>query len=319
MNNKTKKTALVCGGAGFIGSNMCGKLLKQGKNVICVDNLYTGKVSNIQEFMHNESFKFMHENIQKLGNIHLKQDYTITEIYNFACPASPPAYQAEPLATIDTCYNGTKQLLEIALATGAKMFHASTSEVYGNPTEHPQKETYHGNVNTFGPRACYDEGKRIAETLCYEYINQYKVDVKIGRIFNTFGPKMSPNDGRVIPNFIMQALENKCLTIYGDGTQTRSFQYIDDLLNGIECLMNSNLNEPVNLGTDCEMTMNDVAEAIMFLVNKPNLKISHLELPKDDPIVRRPDLTIARLIGHTQSVRFMDGLMKTIDWFANHC
>ena len=316
MSNQNKETALVCGGAGFIGSNMCAKLLKQGKGVICIDNLHTGKMSNIQEFMHNDSFIFVHDSIQKFKFTQFSKYYNLTEIYNFACPASPPAYQKEPLETLDTCYIGTKNLLEIALITGAKMFQASTSEVYGNPTEHPQKETYHGNVNTFGPRACYDEGKRVAETLCYEYIHQYNVDVKIGRIFNTFGPKMSPNDGRIIPNLVMQALENKCLTIYGDGTQTRSFQYVDDLLNGIECLMNSNLNEPVNLGTECEMTMNDVAKAIMFIVNKPDLKISHLELPKDDPIVRRPDLTIARLIGHTQSVHFLDGLKKTIDWFA---
>lgn len=315
MNNQNRETILVCGGAGFIGSNMCAKLLKQGKNVICIDNLHTGKISNIREFMYNDSFIFMHECIQNF-DIKPLLEYNITEIYNFACPASPSAYQKDPIDTLDTCYIGTKNLLEIALMTGAKMFQASTSEVYGNPTEHPQKETYHGNVNTFGPRACYDEGKRVAETLCYEYIHQYKVDVKIGRIFNTFGPKMSPNDGRIIPNLVMQALENKCLTIYGNGTQTRSFQYVDDLLNGIECLMNSNLNEPVNLGTECEMTMNDVAKAIMFLVDKPNLQISHLVLPADDPIVRRPDLSIARLIGHTQSVRFLDGLEKTIDWFA---
>lgn len=316
--NQNRETALVCGGAGFIGSNMCAKLLKQGKNVICIDNLYTGQISNIQEFMHNDSFKFIHENIQTL-DIRQLSEYRITEIYNFACPASPIAYQQDPIETLDTCYIGTKNLLEIALATGAKMFQASTSEVYGNPTEHPQKESYHGNVNTFGPRACYDEGKRVAETLCYEYIHQYKVNVKIGRIFNTFGPKMSPNDGRIIPNLVMQALENKCLTIYGDGTQTRSFQYVDDLLNGIECLMNSNLNEPVNLGTECEMPMNDVAKAIMFIVDKPNLQISHLKLPTDDPIVRRPDLTIARLIGHTQTVRFLDGLNKTVEWFTRYC
>ena len=307
-------TTLITGGAGFIGTNLCKRLLKEGHKVICVDNLYTGQMRNIEPLMSNPNFKFINHNIIEP----LKIEEKIDEIYNLACPASPPHYQKDPLFTINTCYIGMTNMLELAKKNNCKILQASTSEVYGDPLEHPQKETYWGHVNCFGIRSCYDEGKRSAETLCYNYIKQFGVDVKIIRIFNTYGPSMDKNDGRVITNFINQALHDKDITIYGDGSQTRSFQYVDDLIEAMTRVMktDNSFHGPINLGNPNEFTIKELAEILLEIVKDSKSKIVYVELPKDDPCKRKPDISLAKkTLDWEPKIQLKEGLKRTIDYF----
>ena len=307
-------TTLITGGAGFIGTNLCKRLLKEGHKVICVDNLYTGQMRNIEPLMSNPNFKFINHNIIEP----LKIEEKIDEIYNLACPASPPHYQKDPLFTINTCYIGMTNMLELAKKNNCKILQASTSEVYGDPLEHPQKETYWGHVNCFGIRSCYDEGKRSAETLCYNYIKQFGVDVKIIRIFNTYGPSMDKNDGRVVTNFINQALHDKDITIYGDGSQTRSFQYVDDLIEAMTRVMktDNSFHGPINLGNPNEFTIKELAEILLEIVKDSKSKIVYVELPKDDPCKRKPDISLAKkTLDWEPKIQLRDGLKRTIDYF----
>ena len=307
-------TILITGGAGFIGTNLCKRLLDEGNKIICVDNLYTGQMRNIESFMSNPNFKFINHNIIEPLNMEEKID----QIYNLACPASPPHYQKDPIFTINTCFFGMSNMLELAKKNKCKILQASTSEVYGDPLEHPQKETYWGHVNCVGIRSCYDEGKRSAETLCYNYIKQYGVDVKIIRIFNTYGPSMDKNDGRVVTNFINQALYNKDLTLYGDGLQTRSFQYVDDLIEAMIRVMKTDdtFHGPINLGNPNEFTVKELAEMTLELIKDSKSKIINVELPKDDPCKRKPDITLAKETIHWEpKIQLKEGLQKTIDYF----
>lgn len=307
-------TTLITGGAGFIGTNLCKRLLKEGHKVICVDNLYTGKMRNIEKLMLNPNFKFINHNIIEP----LKIEEKIDEIYNLACPASPPHYQKDPLFTLNTCFIGMTNMLELAKKNRCKILQASTSEVYGDPLEHPQKETYWGHVNCFGIRSCYDEGKRSAETLCFNYINQYGVDAKIIRIFNTYGPSMDKNDGRVVTNFINQALYNENITIFGDGSQTRSFQYIDDLIEAMIKLMklDNSFHGPINLGNPQEFTIKELAQIVLELIKDSKSKIIYTKLPKDDPCKRKPDIGLAKkIINWEPKIPLREGLQKTIDYF----
>ncbi|MBR1907845.1 SDR family oxidoreductase [bacterium] len=305
------KKILITGGAGFIGSHLCEKLLNDGNNVICLDNFYTGSKDNIKHFMENSRFKLLNQDITK-------EYFTeVNEIYNLACPASPAAYQANPIKTTKTCVQGTMNMLELAKKNNAKILQASTSEVYGNPQIHPQEETYFGNVNPIGIRSCYDEGKRCAETLMADYHRFYNTDIRIIRIFNTYGPNMDINDGRVVSNFIVQALQNKDITIYGDGSQTRSFCYISDLIDGMVKMMNNDKNfvGPVNLGNPSERTILEFAELIIELTNSKS-KIVHKPLPEDDPVKRKPDITLAKeKLNWNPKVDINDGLTKTIEYF----
>ncbi|MBR5304102.1 MAG: SDR family oxidoreductase [Candidatus Gastranaerophilales bacterium] len=302
------KTILVAGGAGFLGSNLCKKLI-QDNIIICLDNLYTSDISNIIPFMNHPNFKFIEHNI--INPI----DIEIDEIYNLACPASPIHYQKNPIETMKTSVFGIFNLLELAKKYNAKILQASTSEIYGDPAIHPQKETYWGNVNINGPRSCYDEGKRCAETIMCDYHKQFDVNIRIARIFNTYGKNMQKNDGRVISNFIVQALENKDLTIYGDGTQTRSFCYVDDLIDGLIKLMNSTITTPTNLGNPVEYSMLNIAKIILEKIETKS-KIIHQELPKDDPIKRKPDITKAKQeLNWQPNVSLNEGLDKTIEYF----
>ncbi|WP_456420235.1 UDP-glucuronic acid decarboxylase family protein [Methanocaldococcus infernus] len=322
------KTILVTGGAGFIGTNLIKKLLEDKNKVICIDNMYTGRLDNIKKFLNNPNFEFIKHNITK--PIKIKEE--IDEIYNLACPASPPHYQKNPIFTLNTSIFGIINILELAKEHEAKVLHASTSEVYGNPLEHPQKEGYWGNVNPIGPRACYDEGKRAAETYCYEYWKEFNLDIRIVRIFNTYGPYMDPNDGRVVSNFIIQALKNRPLTIYGDGKQTRSFQYIDDLVEGMLKYMEINkekleykLKEKFNWNTipvlnmgnpEEEFTILELAKKVLELIPESKSKIEFKPLPQDDPIKRKPDITMAKkILGWKPKVRLEEGLRKTIKYF----
>ena len=307
-------TALITGGAGFIGSNLCRRLLKDGKKVICVDNLYTGQMRNIELLMNCTNFKFINHDIIEPLNIEEKID----QIFNLACPASPHNYQKDPFFTIKTNFLGMINMLELAKKNKCKILQASTSEVYGDPLEHPQKETYWGHVNCFGIRSCYDEGKRCAETLCFNYINQYGVDAKIIRIFNTYGPFMDKDDGRVVSNFINQALYNQDITIYGDGTQTRSFQFIDDLIEGMIRVMktDNSFHGPINLGNPNEFTIKKLAEIILELIEDSKSKIIYVELPEDDPCKRKPDISIAKTkLDWEPKIQLREGLSKTIDYF----
>ena len=307
-------TTLITGGAGFIGTNLCKRLLKEGHKVICVDNLYTGQMRNIEPLMSNPNFKFINHNIIEP----LKIEEKIDEIYNLACPASPPHYQKDPLFTINTCYIGMTNMLELAKKNNCKILQASTSEVYGDPLEHPQKETYWGHVNCFGIRSCYDEGKRSAETLCYNYIKQFGVDVKIIRIFNTYGPSMDKNDGRVVTNFINQALHDKDITIYGDGSQTRSFQYVDDLIEAMTRVMktDNSFHGPINLGNPNEFTIKELAEILLEIVKDSKSKIVYVELPKDDTCKRKPDISLAKkTLDWEPKIQLKEGLKRTIDYF----
>lgn len=308
------KKILVTGGAGFVGSHLCERLLRLGNEIICLDNLFTGRKKNISHLMSDSNFEFIRHDI--IFPYYAEVD----EIYNLACPASPPFYQENPIKTMKTSVLGAINMLGLAKRTGAKILQASTSEVYGNPNVHPQPESYWGNVNPIGIRSCYDEGKRSAETLFMDYHNQNKVKIKIIRIFNTYGPKMNPKDGRVVSNFIMQALNNEDITIYGDGTQTRSFQYIDDLIEGIIRMMNSSDDfiGPVNLGNPNEFTILDLAENILS-ITKSKSKIIFHPLPEDDPLKRRPDLSLAKmkLNGWSPKVELKEGLLTTISHFSD--
>ena len=307
-------TILITGGAGFIGANLCKRLLNEGNKIICVDNLYTGQMRNIKPLMKNPNFKFINHNIIEPLSIEEKLD----QIYNLACPASPPHYQKDPIFTINTCYIGMSNMLQLAIKNNCKILQASTSEVYGDPLEHPQKETYWGHVNCFGIRSCYDEGKRSAETLCYNYINQYGVDCKIIRIFNTYGPCMDKNDGRVVTNFINQALCNQDITVYGDGLQTRSFQYVDDLIEAMIRVMktDNNFHGPINLGNPNEFTIKELAEITLELIKDSKSKIIYVELPADDPCKRKPDITLAKeTIKWEPKIHLREGLKKTIEYF----
>lgn len=305
------KRILVTGGAGFIGSHLCERLLKEGNEVICLDNLFTSTKDNIALLMDNKYFEFIRHDI--IHPIHLEID----EIYNLACPASPIHYQYNPIKTIKTSVMGAINMLGLAKRVKAKILQASTSEVYGDPLVHPQYEEYWGNVNPIGPRSCYDEGKRCAESLFINYYFQNKVRIKIARIFNTYGPRMHPNDGRVVSNFIIQAIQNKPITIYGDGTQTRSFCYVDDMLDGLIKLMNTSdeIIGPINLGNPSEFKIIELAELIIDLTNSKS-EIIHLPLPEDDPIRRQPDITKAKSILEWQpKISLKEGLVKTIEYF----
>ncbi len=300
----------VTGGSGFIGSHLCEKLLEQNHEVICVDNFFTGSKRNIEYLLNHNYFDLIRHDITFPLYIEVDQ------IYNLACPASPVHYQFDPVQTIKTSVHGAINMLGLAKRTNAHILQASTSEVYGNPTVHPQGEEYWGNVNPIGPRACYDEGKRAAETLFFDYHRQHNLDVRVVRIFNTFGPRMALNDGRVISNFIVQALKNDPVTIYGDGAQTRSFCYVDDMVSGIIKMMEQeDFIGPVNLGNPEEISIKELAEEIVELSNSQS-KIVYKKLPQDDPLRRKPDITLAmeRLDWFLKNNR-RDGLLKTIKYF----
>jgi len=301
---------LIAGGSGFIGSHLCNHLVNDKSNFIyCVDNFCTSSPNNIKSLENKENFKLINQSIcQKL-------DLKVNQIYNLACPASPVQYQNLPFETMEACIDGSRNLLELATVNNATILQASTSEVYGDPLKHPQEESYYGNVNTFGPRSCYDEGKRMAETIFYNYKDLFKTNIRIARIFNTYGPNMQQNDGRVISNFIVQALEGNDITIYGDGTQTRSFCYIDDMVEGLVGLMNSDYQNPVNLGNNTEIPIVDIANIISEQV-KSNSKIVFKEMPVDDPMKRKPDISLAKkLLGFNPKTSFSVGLEKTIVYF----
>lgn len=308
------KKILVTGGAGFLGSRLCRRLVNEKHDVICVDNFFTGDKSNIQDLMDYSNFELIRHDVT--FPLYLEVD----EIYNLACPASPIHYQFDPVQTTKTSVHGAINMLGLAKRTRAKIFQASTSEVYGDPSIHPQTEDYWGNVNPIGIRSCYDEGKRCAETLFFDYWRQHKLQIKVARIFNTYGPHMHPNDGRVVSNFIVQALHNKDITIYGDGTQTRSFCYVDDLIEGFILLMNTedHITGPINLGNPGEFTMLELAEKVIGLT-KSKSTIKHLPLPQDDPKQRRPDISEAKSILHWEpSVDLDEGLRNTIKYFAGN-
>lgn len=305
------KRILVTGGAGFLGSHLCERLLKEGYEVICVDNFLTGSKQNIVHLLNNPYFEIVRQDIC------LPLSIEANEIYNLACPASPVHYQQDPVQTIKTNVHGAINVLELARRLGVKIFQASTSEVYGDPLVHPQKEDYFGHVNPIGLRACYDEGKRCAETLFFDYWRQFKLPIKVARIFNTYGPRMQLNDGRVVSNFIVEALTGNDITIYGDGNQTRSFCFVDDLIDGIIRFMNSDeeIRGPINLGNALEFTMLELAEIILKLT-KSKSKIIHKSLPPDDPKRRKPDTTLAKeKFGWEPKIPLEEGLKITIDYF----
>lgn len=322
MNGLTKK-CLITGGAGFIGSQLARRLLGEGAEVTVLDNLFTGSKSNIYDLLENPRFTFlMHDVVQPFWG-------QFDEIYNLACPASPIHYQRNPVETMKVSFLGMMNTLELALKTKARVFHTSTSEIYGDPDVHPQPESYWGNVNTIGPRSCYDEGKRAAETLCADYIREYGIDVRMIRIFNTYGPHMHPHDGRVVSNFIVQALKGVDITLYGDGSQSRSFQYVDDLLDAMQTYMALPLSRvrkffdqrampvPVlNVGNPGEFTIKELAEMTLELIPDSKSKLVYQPLPKDDPKRRRPDIALAKeLLGWEPRIKLRDGLPKTITYF----
>lgn len=306
-----KSTILVTGGAGFIGSHLCERLLSEENNIICVDNFSSGSKDNILKLLENPRFELIRHDI----NFPLYVE--VDQIYNLACQASPLHYQNDPVQTVKTNVHGSINLLGLAKRTKARILQASTSEVYGDPEVHPQPETYWGNVNPIGIRSCYDEGKRCAETLFFDYHRQYHLDIKVARIFNTYGPRMQPDDGRVVSNFIMQALNGEDITIYGDGQQSRSFCYVDDLVDGLMILMNSEkVTGPINLGNDSEFTMLELAEKVIKLTGSSS-QLIYKPLPMDDPRKRRPDLSQAKeKLGWKPSVALEEGLMKTIGYFT---
>ena len=307
------KRILVTGGAGFIGSHLCERLLADGNDVICLDNFFTGSKDNIRHLLDDNHFELVRHDITK------EYFAEVDQIYNLACPASPPHYQYNAIKTIKTSVLGVLHMLGLARRCNATILQASTSEVYGDPKGHPHTEDYCGNVNPIGVRSCYDEGKRFAKTLMMNYHRQNNVDTRIVRIFNTYGPKMAVNDGRVVSNFIIQALQNKDLTIYGDGSQTRSFCYVSDLVEGLVRMMNNGQNfiGPVNLGNPCERSILDFAKYIIELTNS-NSKIVFKELPQDDPVQRKPDITLAKKeLDWEPVVDIKEGLMKTIEYFSS--
>ena len=310
---KKNKKILIAGGAGFIGSHICKKLVLQDNKVFCVDNLLTGNKDNIKNLLNTKNFKFIKKDINQ------KIFLNVDEIYNLACPASPPKYQKNPVETVKASVLGSINLLELAKKVNAKILQASTSEIYGNPKEHPQKETYNGNVNPIGIRSCYDEGKRCAETLFFDYHRQKKVKIKVARIFNTYGPKMDFFDGRVISNFIVQCIKNKNLTIHGKGKQTRSFCYIDDMVDALIKFMNlkSNFTGPLNLGNPYEINIFKIAKKIKKLTNSKS-KIIFLNLPVDDPIKRKPDISLAKKkLKWKPKISLEIGIKKTIKYFKS--
>lgn len=305
------KRVLVTGGAGFIGSHLCEKLLNEGNYVICLDNFFTGSEDNIRDLLDNKNFKLVNHDITE------PYSCVADRIYNLACPASPVHYQFDPVKTLKTSVLGIINMLELAKDSGARVLQASTSEVYGDPKEHPQKETYWGNVNPIGIRSCYDEGKRAAETLMMDYHRQSGVDVRIVRIFNTYGPKMAENDGRVVSNFIVQALKGEDITVYGDGSQTRSFCYVDDLVSGLVRLMENENGfiGPVNMGNNVETPIIEFAKIIIELTNSRS-KIIHKPLPQDDPTQRKPDLTLAaKELNWQPETKLKYGILKAIEYF----
>lgn len=301
---------LVTGGAGFLGSHLCDRLLADGHEVVCLDNLFTGRKKNIVHLLGNPYFEFVRHDV--IDPFKFEVDW----IFNLACPASPPHYQHNPIKTTKTSVMGAINCLGLAKRVGARVFQASTSEIYGDPVVHPQPESYWGNVNTIGLRSCYDEGKRCAETLFFDYHRQNGVDIRVVRIFNTYGPRMLADDGRVVSNFIVQALKGEDLTVYGDGSQTRSFCYFSDLIEGFMRLMGQDeITGPVNIGNPGEFTMLELAEAVLKLVGSQS-KLVHLELPSDDPKQRKPDISIAKSkLGWEPKVSLEDGLKATIDYF----
>jgi len=305
------RRVLVTGGAGFLGSHLCERLLARGDEVVCVDNYFTGARANIAHLLGNPHFEAIRHDVT--FPLYVEVD----EIYNLACPASPVHYQHDPVQTTKTSVHGAINMLGLAKRLNARILQASTSEVYGDPAVHPQPEEYWGNVNPIGPRSCYDEGKRCAETLFFDYHRQHRLAIKVMRIFNTYGPRMHPNDGRVVSNFIMQALRGEPITVYGDGAQTRSFCYVDDLIDGMMRLMDSDpgVTGPINIGNPGEFTMLELAEQVIALTGSRSA-IEHRPLPQDDPRQRRPDITKAKtLLGWEPAVPLRDGLARTIDDF----
>ena len=308
-----KQTILVTGGGGFIGSHLCELLLARGNDVICLDNFFTGSKNNIRHLLNNPSFELIRHDVT------IPIELEVDAIYNLACPASPIYYQHDPVQTIRTNILGAMNMLDLARRLRIPILQSSTSEVYGDPQEHPQRESYWGNVNPIGVRSCYDEGKRCSETLFFDYRRQYGLPIKVVRIFNTYGPRMLPRDGRVISNFIVQALKGDDLTIYGDGSQTRSFCFISDLVAGLEAMMQTPdaVTDPVNLGNPGEFTVRELAEAIIRLTDSKS-KIVTMPLPQDDPVRRKPEISKAKeLLDWTPKVALEDGLRQTIDYFRN--
>jgi len=305
------KRILVTGGAGFIGSHLCRDLLNEGHYVICVDNLFSGNIKNILGLKSNPNFEFIRHDVTEPITLEVNQ------IYHLACPASPVQYQFNPIKTIATNVIGTYNMLDLALRTKARILLASTSEVYGDPVVHPQKETYWGNVNPIGIRSCYDEGKRCAETFCFDFHRQHHVDIRVVRIFNTYGPNMDTHDGRVVSNFIVQALENKDITIYGTGSQTRSFQYVDDLIVGLKKMMNTeNITGPINLGNPREFTILELAQTVLKIMPESKSKIVYKDLPSDDPKQRQPDISLAKKTLHWEPhIPLEEGLKRIIGYF----
>ena len=311
MKNLSSKRILITGGAGFLGSHLCEKLLNEGHEVICVDNFFTGRRSNIAHLINNPYFEVLRHDIT--FPLYVEGD----EIYNLACPASPIHYQFDPVQTIKTAVHGAINMLGLAKRLKIKILQASTSEVYGDPSVHPQPESYWGNVNPIGLRSCYDEGKRCAETLFFDYHRQHKLKIKVARIFNTYGPRMHPNDGRVVSNFIMQALRGENITVFGDGKQTRNFCYVDEMIDGLVKLMNSpdDFTGPVNLGNPKEFSILELAKKVIELTDSKS-KIIFEPLPQDDPLQRKPDITLAKKkLKWNPAVSLEEGLRKTIDYF----
>lgn len=311
MKSNNTKRILVTGGSGFLGSHLCEYLLNFGHEVICLDNFYTGAKRNIIHLMNNPNFEVIRHDVT--FPIYIEVD----EIYNLACPASPTHYQFDPVQTTKTSVHGAINMLGLAKRLRARIFQASTSEVYGDPENHPQQEIYWGRVNPIGIRSCYDEGKRCAETLFFDYHRQHNLDIKVARIFNTYGPRMHPNDGRVVSNFIVQALRDEPITIYGDGSQTRSFCYVDDLIQAIIAMMDTpnDVTGPINIGNPTEFTISSLAEMVVELTGS-NSRIEFRPLPSDDPRQRQPDITLARdTLGWEPSTTLKAGLLKTIDYF----
>lgn len=308
-----RKSILVTGGAGFLGSHLCEKLLQLGHEVLCVDNYFTGSKNNIVHLMNNPFFEFLRHDIT--FPLYVEVD----EIYNLACPASPIHYQFDPVQTTKTSVHGAINMLGLAKRVKAKILQASTSEVYGDPEVHPQPESYWGQVNPIGIRSCYDEGKRCAETLFFDYYRQHQLRIKVARIFNTYGPRMHPNDGRVVSNFIVQALKGEPITVYGEGRQTRSFCYVDDLIDGLIRLMETEdeITGPINIGNSAEFTILELAKKVIELTGS-NSEINFLSLPSDDPKQRQPDITMARkILNWEPAVTLEDGLKNTIDFFSH--
>jgi UDP-glucuronate decarboxylase len=313
MKSFIRKQILVTGGAGFLGSHLCERLLEEGQDVLCVDNFFTGTKDNIVQLLANPHFEFLRHDV--CFPLYVEVD----EIYNLACPASPIHYQYDPVQTTKTSVHGAINMLGLAKRVKAKILQASTSEVYGDPEIHPQPEIYWGHVNPIGLRSCYDEGKRCAETLFFDYHRQHQLKIKVARIFNTYGPRMHPDDGRVVSNFIMQALKNKPITIYGDGSQTRSFCFVDDLIDAFLRLMDTEdaITGPVNLGNPREFTIKQLAETIIDLTGSGSILV-YKPLPEDDPQQRKPDISLANeLLAWEPSVQLRDGLRKTIQYFAD--